>query len=73
MTNSRPDMTVRIVSLHSLEASDSRVGGTAAERIALVTSLSEQLWALTRRPLPVYTRGTMPIVLSPLGARSDRD
>jgi hypothetical protein len=62
-------MTVRIVSLHSPEASDSRVGGTVAERLALVTGLSEKLWA----PLPVYTRGTMPIVLSSLGARSDRD
>jgi hypothetical protein len=66
-------MTVRIVSLHSPEASDSRVGGTVAERVALVASLSEQLWKLTRRPLPVYTRATMPIVLSSLGARSDRD
>jgi hypothetical protein len=66
-------MTVRIVSLHSPEAGDSRVGGTMAERVALVTSLSEKLWELTRRPLPVYTRGTMPIVLSSLGARPDRD
>jgi hypothetical protein len=66
-------MTVRIVSLHSPEASDSRVGGTAEERIALVTSLSERLWALTHRPVPSYTRGTMPIVLRRLGARPDRD
>jgi hypothetical protein len=66
-------MTVRIVSLHSAEAGDSRVGGTVAERLALVTSLSEKLWTLTRRPFPVYTRATMPIVLSSLGARSDRD
>lgn len=66
-------MTVRIVPLHGAEASDSRVGGTVAERLALVTSLSERLWTLTRRPLPVYTRATMPIVVSALRARSDRD
>jgi len=66
-------MTVRIVPLHGAEASDSRVGGTAAERLALVTSLSERLWTLTSKPLPVYTRATMPIALKALRTRSDRD
>jgi hypothetical protein len=73
MANFRSDMTVRIVPLHGAEASDSRVGGTVAERLALLTSLSERLWTLARRPLPVYTRATMPIVVSTLGSRSDRD
>lgn len=66
-------MTVRIVPLDSPEASDSRVGGTAAERVALVTVLSQELWVLTRRPLPVYTRATMPIVVRSLAAQSGRD
>ncbi len=73
MPRDRRDMTVRVVSLHSREASDARVEGTAAERIALVAELSKRLWAATGRPLPTYTRATMPIVLTTLHARSDRD
>ena len=66
-------MTVRLVPLHSREAGDARVGGTATERLALVIQLSEMLWARTGRPLPKYTRATMPVTISPLGARPDRD
>lgn len=65
-------MTVRVVPLRSLEAGDGRVGGTIAERVALVGALSEELWARTQRPLPAYTRATMPFVLMPLGAPSHR-
>jgi hypothetical protein len=37
-------MTVRIVALTSEEAGGARVGGTAAERIALVGQLSRRMW-----------------------------
>ncbi len=57
-------MTVRLVPLHSREASEARVGGSVAERVALVARLSEMLWTRTGRPLPGYTRATMPIAMT---------
>ena len=59
-------MTARIVPLRSDEAGDARVGGTAAERLALVGELSRRAWALTKRPIPTYTRRTIPVVLNTL-------
>lgn len=72
MATDRGEMTVRVVPLHSPEARDSRVGGTAAERVALVVRLSEELWARTQRPLPTYTRETIPFALKQLRDQSDR-
>jgi hypothetical protein len=72
MATDRRDMTVRVVPLRSDEAGDSRVGGTAAERLALVGKLSEELWARTHRPLPTYSRATMPINVTTLSALTDR-
>ena len=66
-------MSVRVVPLHSPEASDARVGGTAAERIALVLTLSETSWERTGRKRPTYTRSKMPVLVTTLGARRDRD
>ena len=66
MKQDRREMTARIVPLRSREAGEARVGGTAAERLALVRALSEQLWARSHRPLPAYTRATMPVVFIPL-------
>lgn len=66
-------MSVRVVPLHSPEASDARVGGTAGERLALVVTLSETSWERTGRNRPTYTRSTMPVVITTLGARRDRD
>lgn len=59
-------MTGRVVPLRSDEASDARVGGTAAERLALVRELSERMWALSGRPVPTYTRATIPAKLTTL-------
>ena len=53
-------MTVRIVPLRSDEAGDGRVCGTAAERLALVAELSRRYWAMTKQPIPTYTRQTIP-------------
>ena len=61
MRQKRSDMTGRVVPLRSREAGDARVAGTPAERIALVAKLSREAWALTGRPLPSYTRATMPV------------
>ena len=59
-------MTARVVPLRSDDASDARVGGTVAERLALVRELSARMWALTQRSTPRYTRATMPVTLTPL-------
>lgn len=64
-------MTVRVVPLGSLDASASRVGGTIAERVTLVGILSADQWALTHRPLPEYTRATMPVRVRTLTSSDD--
>jgi len=66
MKRDRRMMTARVVPLRSDEAGDGRVGGTVAERLALVGELSRRMWALTKRPMPSYTRETMPVKLTTL-------
>ena len=66
MARDRSKMTVRIVPLQSDEASDARVGGTVDERLALVAELSRRIWAITGRPVPSYTRRTMPVKITTL-------
>lgn len=61
MPAARRNMTVRVVSLHSPEAGESRVAGTPSERVALVGVLSARIWALSQQPLPVYNRAEMPV------------
>jgi len=59
-------MTGRVVPLSSAEAGDPRMGGTVEERVAAVARLTAEAWALSGRPLPSYTRETMPVVLATL-------
>lgn len=59
-------MTARVVPLSSAEAADPRTGGTLEERLAAVAELSAEAWRLAGRPLPSYTRATMPIRLATL-------
>jgi hypothetical protein len=66
MRSDRKRMTARVVPLGSDAAGDARVGGTAAERLALLSELSRRMWDLTKRPRPSYTRTTMPAKLSTL-------
>jgi hypothetical protein len=66
MQSDRSRMTARIVPLRSDEASDARVAGTAAERLALLAELSRRMWSLTQRPVPSYTRATMPVKVTTL-------
>lgn len=59
-------MTARVVPLRSAEASDARMGGTIDERVAAVAALTLEAWRLSGRPLPTYTRATMPVVVTTL-------
>jgi hypothetical protein len=63
----RRRMTARIVPLASNEANDARVGGTVDERLALLAELSRRAWASTGKPIPSYTRKTMPVRITTLG------
>jgi hypothetical protein len=62
----RSRMTGRVVPLTSPEAGDPRAGGSLEERLAAVAELSVEAWRLAGRPLPSYTRATMPVVLATL-------
>jgi hypothetical protein len=59
-------MTARVVPLSSPDAGDPRMGGTLEERVAAVASLTAEAWRLSGRPLPIYARATMPIVVATL-------
>jgi hypothetical protein len=62
----RSKMTARVVPLASPEAGDPRMAGSLKERLDAVAELSAEAWRLTGRPLPSYTRQTMPIVVTSL-------
>ena len=51
---------VRIFPLGKEPGDDLSATTTVAERLAMVAVLSERLWRLTGRPVPEYTRSTMP-------------
>jgi hypothetical protein len=65
-------MTVRTVPLSSPEAGDPRMEGSVAERVAAVAALSAEGWRLAGRPLPAYSRSTMPVVITTLWEHSGR-
>lgn len=55
--------TVRIQPLGA-DSSDDLTGVISAEeRIALVWTLTERMWKISGRPLPVYSRAEMPVVV----------
>jgi len=60
-------MTYRVVDVASKEAADSHLGATPAERLSVFAELSRAAWLATGRPLPQYTRATIPIRLVMLG------
>jgi hypothetical protein len=62
----RSNMTARVVPLGSAEAGDSRMGGTPEQRLDAVAALTAEAWRLAGRPLPSYTRATMPVVVATL-------
>lgn len=59
-------MTARVVPLSSPEAGDARMGGAAEQRLEAVAELTAETWRLAGRPLPTYTRATMPVVVATL-------
>ena len=73
MLKDRSQMTVRIVPLNSREASEARMSGTVTERLAVVAELTELGWALSKLPLPTYTRATMPVVVTTRSTQNDDD
>jgi hypothetical protein len=62
----RSRMTARVVPLTSAEAGDPRMGGTLEQRLDAVAALTAEAWRVSGRPLPQYTRATMPIVVRTL-------
>ena len=62
----RKQMTARVVRLDSDDAGDARVAGTPTERLSILADLSRRMWELTQRPLPAYTRKTMPVKVTTL-------
>jgi hypothetical protein len=42
------------------------MGGTVEQRLAAVVELTSEAWHLAGRPLPTYTRATMPVVVATL-------
>jgi hypothetical protein len=62
----RSHMTARVVPLGSAEAGDARMGGTPEQRLHAVAALTAEAWRLAGRPLPSYTRATMPVVVATL-------
>ncbi len=73
MATDRPAMTFRIVPLHSAEAGDARTGGTAAERLAMVTELTKLGWELSGRPWPSFSRENTPVRVMRRGEHRDGD
>jgi hypothetical protein len=70
MPADRREMIARVVPLRSDEAGDAHMGGTPSERVAAVATLTMEAWRLAGRPLPSYTRATMPVVVSTLDAHA---
>jgi hypothetical protein len=73
MSADRRHITARVVSLTSDEASDPRMGGSIDERVAAVAVLSAEAWRLAGRPLPTYTRQTMPVRMRALRDHSSTE
>lgn len=49
------------------------MGGTVDERVAAVAVLTAEAWALASKPLPTYTRATIPVVVTTLVKQSATD
>jgi hypothetical protein len=56
----RASWPIRAVALGHEELVDGRDTTTVDERLALVWTLTRELWAFTGRPIPDYARSEMP-------------
>ena len=66
----RSKLQVRVFPLGGEPAEDLSATTTPSERIAMVTALSEEAWALTGIPMPDYSRDQMPIRIVPLASKT---
>lgn len=66
MTRDRRDMSSRVVPLESREAGLPPCPPGIEARLVLVTRLSREAWELSRRPIPAYTRATIPVAIRSL-------
>ncbi len=62
MDSRRSDMTARVLPLTDRRVADASVEADGGTRQALVYHLSVAAWQQTGRPMPSYTRATMPAV-----------
>ena len=60
----RPNLTVRVLRGRDPGEGPELAGTTAAERVLLVEELTREGWAFGGRPMPQYTRATMPVSLA---------
>ncbi|MEJ7730804.1 MAG: hypothetical protein WKG00_16495 [Polyangiaceae bacterium] len=56
----RASWPIRAVALQDEGAFDARDESTVDERLALVATLTRELWSFMGRPVPTYSRGEMP-------------
>ena len=56
----RRHRTVRVYRLGGEPGDDLSAVSTPEQRLDMVVELSRRMWALTGRPLPSYSRGSMP-------------
>ncbi len=70
---SRAEMTYRVVRLDSSEASTAPEPRSQDEGSRMMAELSLAAWQASGRPLPSYTRATMPIRLTTLEALAQSD
>ncbi len=66
-------MTYRIVRLESSEASGAPKPGSQAEGSRMMAELSIAAWQASGRPLPTYTRATIPVRFTTLEALAQSD
>lgn len=60
MSIPRRDWPIRIFPLGGEPSDDLSATTTAEERLGMVTVLSERGWRFTGKPIPTYSRSTMP-------------
>jgi hypothetical protein len=58
----RASIRARLVRLEDSREDDLSDCTTPAERLALVAVLTREAWALSKRELPDYSRGQVPVV-----------
>ncbi|MEO5580021.1 MAG: hypothetical protein ABIR58_05135 [Gemmatimonadaceae bacterium] len=61
----RSDLRARTFRLGEEPRDDLSACTTANERLALVADLTREMWALTGREMPIYSRTQIPVAVVP--------